>query len=63
MYPHFVFALTAGARGNDEVHEPGEPGCVPPPHRRPAGHRHVLYRLVFCVSFPSPSMTEILKPK
>lgn len=45
--------LTAGARGNDEIYQPGKPGCVPPPDRRPAGHRHVLHRLVFCVSFPT----------
>ncbi|KAF1386787.1 hypothetical protein PFLUV_G00098510 [Perca fluviatilis] len=35
-----------GTRGYDQIHQPGEPGCVPPPYCRPAGHRHVLHCLV-----------------
>ncbi|KAK5867296.1 hypothetical protein PBY51_011801 [Eleginops maclovinus] len=35
-----------GTRGYDQIHQPGEPGCVSPPHRGPAGHRDVLHRLV-----------------
>lgn len=45
--------VAAGTGGYDPIHQPGEPGCVPPPHRRPAGHRHVLHRLVLRVSFDS----------
>lgn len=46
-----VFAVAAGTRGYDQIHQPGEPGRVPPPHCRPAGHRHVLHCLVLRVSF------------
>lgn len=35
-----------GARGNEQVHQPGEPGCLPTPHRGAAGHWHVLHRMV-----------------
>lgn len=61
IYLHFAFVLTAGNRGNDEIYQPGEPGCVPPPYRRPAGHRHVLHRLVFCVSLFSCSAQHSLR--
>lgn len=43
--------LAAGTRGYDQIHQPGEPGCVPASHCRPSGHRHVLHRLVLRVSF------------
>lgn len=51
LYLHPLFPVAAGTGGYDEIHQPGEPGCVPPSYCRPARHRHVLYRLVFCVSF------------
>lgn len=43
----FCFSsVAAGTRGHDQIHQPGEPGCVPPPHCGAAGYRHVLHRLV-----------------
>lgn len=52
-------AVAAGTGGYDPIHQPGEPGCVPPPHRRPAGHRHVLHRLVLRVSSHSFNDTAL----
>ncbi len=43
--------VCAGVRSHDEIHQSGEPGRVSSPHCSADGHRHVLHRLVLCVSF------------
>ncbi|MED6266474.1 hypothetical protein CHARACLAT_002537 [Characodon lateralis] len=39
-------SLQNGTGGHDQIHQPGEPSGVPPPHCGPVGHRHVLHSLV-----------------
>ncbi|KAL7857718.1 hypothetical protein AOLI_G00178200 [Acnodon oligacanthus] len=38
-----------GTGSHDQIHQPGEPGCVPPPHSGAACHWHVLHSMVLCV--------------